>query len=76
MDKVYPGAVFREKLKTPLYPGNKTGGILKMDFMIHPFNLQNNLGLYLQAGYKTLGYTIGEPLAETFILHYGISLHL
>lgn len=57
-----------------LYQGNKTGGIFKMDFMIHPFNLKYNVGLFLQTGYKTKGYTIGEPLDKSFILRYGLCM--
>lgn len=54
---------------------NQIGGAVKIDFMLHPFQNKNNISLYTQLGYKTKGFIIGEPLAETFILRYGISFH-
>lgn len=53
---------------------NKTGGSFKVDIMLRPFKLKNNLGMFIQTGYKSKGYTMGELLDETFILRYGISL--
>ncbi len=55
---------------------NQTGGACKVDIMLRPFSKQNKLGLFVQTGYKTKGYITGEALAESFILRYGISLHL
>ncbi len=55
---------------------NKIGEAIKMDLMLRPLNRQNKLGLFVQTGYKTKGYLMGETLAESFILRYGISLHL
>ena len=57
-------------------PVNKIGEAFKIDLMLRPFNRKNKLGLFMQLGYKTKGYITGEPLAESFILRYGISLHL
>ena len=56
--------------------GNALGGAIKADIMIRPFKLPNKLGLYVETGYKTKGYLRGETLAASFILRYGISLHL
>lgn len=64
-----------EKYSAP-NPMNKIGEAFKMDLMLRPFDRQNRLGLFVQTGYKTKGYIIGEPLAESFILRYGISMHL
>ncbi|HKR05914.1 MAG TPA: hypothetical protein VJY62_14860 [Bacteroidia bacterium] len=55
---------------------NKIGESFKIDIMLRPFNRQNNPGIFFQAGYKTKGYVMGEPLAKSFILRYGISMHL
>lgn len=55
---------------------NKTGEAFKVDLMIRPYNRQNKLGIFIQTGYKTKGYIMGEPLAKSFILRYGLSLHL
>ncbi len=57
------------------YP-SKIGGAVKVDLMIRPFKLKNKLGIFLQTGYKSKGYVMGEDLAETFILRCGISLHV
>ena len=55
---------------------DKIGGAIKVDLMLRPFVRQNKIGLFVQTGYKTKGYVTGEVLAESFILRYGISLHL
>lgn len=55
---------------------NKIGEAFKMDLMLRPFDIKNRLGLFVQTGYKTKGYIMGEPLAEGFILRYGLSMHL
>jgi len=55
---------------------HKTGEAFKVDLMLRPFKQPNKLGIFLQTGYKTKGYLTGESLAESFILRYGISLHL
>jgi hypothetical protein len=55
---------------------NKTGESFKVDIMFRPFIRQNKLGIFVQTGYKTKGYVSGEVLAESFILRYGIGLHL
>jgi len=54
---------------------NKTGACLKTDIMYRPFKHKNKLGIFLQTAYKSKGYLMGEPLAETFIVRYGFSLH-
>lgn len=64
-----------EKYSTP-DSVNKVGGAFKMDLVLRPFIRENKLGIFVQTGYKTKGYIIGEPLAESFILRYGLSLHL
>ena len=55
---------------------NQAGGAFKTDFMLRPFQNRNTFSLFTQLGYKTKGFTIGEPLAASFILRYGIALHL
>ncbi|MBU0488488.1 MAG: hypothetical protein KKA07_16115 [Bacteroidetes bacterium] len=55
---------------------NNTGEALKVDFVFRPNSRKNSPGLFVQAGYKTKGYVMGEPLDETFILRYGLSMHL
>jgi hypothetical protein len=55
---------------------NKTGGAAKVDLLFRPFIRENKIGIFIQAGYKTKGYLTGEPLAETFIIRYGLSFHL
>jgi hypothetical protein len=64
-----------EKYSTP-NSTNKIGEAFKMDLMLRPFDRKNKLGLFVQTGYKTKGYILGEPLAESFILRYGLSMHL
>ena len=54
---------------------NKTGGSMKIDINLRPVFLKSKLSLFIQAGYKTKGYLMGEPLKETFILRYGVSFH-
>ena len=55
---------------------NKIGGAIKADLIFRPFNQQNKLGLFLQMGYKTKGYTRGELLDKSFIIRYGISMRI
>ena len=55
--------------------GNDPGAAVKLDMMLHPFKLPHQLGIFLQTGYKSKGYLLGETLAPSFILRYGISMH-
>lgn len=55
---------------------NKIGGAFKVDFTCSPFNLKSKLGLFVQTGYKTKGYTAGEQLNQGFIVRYGLSSRL
>ncbi|MFH0894151.1 MAG: hypothetical protein V2A54_06930 [Bacteroidota bacterium] len=64
-----------EKYSTPSTI-NKIGEAFKIDLTLRPFERKNKMGLFLQTGYKTKGYLMGEPLAESLILRYGLSLHL
>lgn len=66
------------KLDLATIPGtkNKAGGLIKADIAIAPFSSSNSFNLFAQVGYKTKGFTIGEPLAETFLLRYGMGVRL
>jgi hypothetical protein len=64
-----------ESYSRPL-KANKIGEAFKVDVMLRPYIQQNKLGLFLQIGYKSKGYISGETLAESFILRYGLSIHL
>lgn len=55
---------------------NSFGGLIKTDILIRPFNHQNRVGSFIQIGYKTKGFIIGETLDKSFILRYGLSLKL
>lgn len=57
-------------------PVNKIGEAFKMDLILRPFKGQNRAGLFLQTGYKTKGYIMGEALAESSIFRIGLSMHL
>jgi hypothetical protein len=57
----------------PLEIKHKAGGLIKLDVILRPFRFKSKLGLYLQLGYKTKGYSSGEPLDHSIILRYGIS---
>ena len=50
------------------------GGLLKVDLSYYPFQNQNYFGAFVQLGYKTKGYSLGEKLEEGLILQFGISL--
>jgi len=56
--------------------GNKPGGACKISLTVRPLKLRGKLGIFLETGYKSKGYMMGEPLAASFILRYGISMHL
>jgi hypothetical protein len=55
---------------------NKAGGGFKVDILFRPVKLPGRLGLFVETGYKTKGYMDGEVVAESFILRYGLSVHL
>ncbi len=55
----------------PLPP--KTGGSASVQCYLHPLKNNRNIGLYLQGGYKTKGYMLGENLDHGLILRYGLS---
>jgi hypothetical protein len=54
---------------------NQFGGLASAELFFRPLILKNDLGLYLQIGYKTKGYSSGEPLNHSLILRYGLSFY-
>lgn len=52
---------------------NVTGAMIKADLCIQPLQFQDNMRCFLQVGYKTKGYTIGEQLNEGVIFRFGLS---
>jgi hypothetical protein len=58
---------------TPLKTNSKLGGLASVELFLHPLFLKNQLSVYLQIGYKTKGYSAGEPLDHSLILRYGLS---
>lgn len=55
---------------------NTTGGSLKADIHYRPYDRPDRLGLFAQVGYKSNGFVMGEMLSETYILRFGLSMHL
>lgn len=49
------------------------GGAGMLSLYAHPLKNMRNIGLYVQAGYKTKGYMLGEDLDRSLILRYGLS---
>lgn len=64
-----------EKYSTLKKP-NVTGEAVKLDIQFRPYVRPNKLGLFVQAGYKSKGFVMGEMLKETYILRCGVSMHL
>lgn len=64
------------EIYSSINPTNKIGQAFKIDFILRPFKGQNRVGLFLQTGYKTKGYIMGEVLAESAIFRIGLSKHL
>ncbi len=60
----------------PTPTGNKTGGLIKADLSLAPFRHNSTFNLFAQLGYKTKGFTIGEPLTEGVIVRYGLGLRM
>jgi hypothetical protein len=60
----------------PVAKANVMGGIIKTDIALVPFQHSSIFNLFTQVGYKTKGFTIGEPLAQTFLLRFGIGLRM
>lgn len=55
---------------------NRSGEAVKLDIHYRLYNRPNQLGLFIQLGYKSKGFLLGEMLAETPILRFGLSIHL
>lgn len=54
---------------------NQLGGALKAEAHWRPFAAMKQIRLYLQAGYKTKGYLMGEPLDKSIIFRPGFSCY-
>jgi hypothetical protein len=54
---------------------NSVGQALGVDVLLRPSGKKSAPALFVHTGYKNKGYLIGESLAETFILRYGIAMH-
>jgi hypothetical protein len=55
---------------------NKTGGMIKTEIHFAPLKQVPHSRIYLQTGFKTKGYTLGEPLDQTFLLRFGLSFRM
>lgn len=55
---------------------NKIGGALKADITFRPNKANENFGFFLQTGYKTKGYLLGEYLDANFIFRFGMSIRM
>lgn len=61
---------------TTVKHSNTMGGAIKTDIIYKPLKRDNRMGLFIQIGYKSKGFVMGEMLAETHILRFGLSMHL
>jgi hypothetical protein len=52
------------------------GGFGKVQLNWFPLKGHRNLGLYASAGYKTVGYLMGETLDKNMIMRFGVSFRL
>lgn len=65
-------------LENPSFEENENilGAMLKTEIHFAPLKNYSNSRFYLQTGFKTKGYAVGEPLAETILLRFGLSFKL